>query len=143
MAVDTSLPNADPGIASFAQESFGDVKELLFGDQQRVDTVLDIPTVAVADIDLPIFSVVDKSGRLAEQAGLAGTEPYGVTTTPISLLIGETDSIAVIRAGHLNMQVLNWDATFTTDAQKKEAFVGSESPTLFVSNPTTDGDLLY
>ena len=143
MTVDTSIPNGAPGIASFAQESFGGIKDIRYGDGPWSETVLDIPIVAGADIDLPIFSVIDSSGRLAENGGAAGTEPYAVAVTPYSLLIGETDSIPVIRAGHLNMLALNWDASFVTDADKKDAFVGSDSPTIFVSKPNTDGDDLY
>ena len=32
MAVDTTLPNGEPGVASFASETFGNLGDVLFGD---------------------------------------------------------------------------------------------------------------
>ena len=142
MAVDTQIVNSAPGIASFAQESFADAQEIRMSDDDWSETVLPLAPVGFA-LDLPIFSVVDESGRLAEQAGLAGTEPYAVLTSPINVLDGQTASVSVIRSGHLNLDLMNWDATFTTDALKLVAFEGSPSPTIFVAKPKLSSANLY
>ena len=142
MTVDTQIPNGEPGIASFARESFADPHEIRFSDDDWSETTLALAPSGFA-LDLPIFSVIDSSGRLAEQAGLAGTEPYAVLTSPINVLDGQTASVAVVRAGHLNQLAMNWDATFTTDAMKQTAFEGSESPTIFVSKPNRTSAALY
>lgn len=142
MVTDTQIAEVEPGIASISSESFADVMEIRMSDDDWSQTPLALAPSGFA-LDLPLYSVIDSSGRLAEQAGIAGTEPYGVLTSPINVLDGQTASVAVIRSGHLNHLAMNWDASFTTDAQKIAAFEGTQSPTIFIGAPKIVSSALY
>lgn len=143
MAVDTNIPVGEPGVASFATETFGGPAEARYGDTPVTTTTLAV-TASGADIDLPLYSVVNGAGVLADWNATrdAGSADY-IIAEPIFIADGDTMTIPVYRTGHFNMDVLNWDASYDTDAKKKDAFLGSDSPGIFVSKPEHNADAIF
>jgi hypothetical protein len=138
MAQDTQIPQPAPGIASFATESFGGPTELRFGDGQATTTTVGVG----ASLDLKIGTVVSYDGTTIALADQVADDAYGILTTDVVTGVGESTTIDVYRSGHFDMDALTWDASFTTDAQKKVAFEGSLSPTIFVSKKKFNDDAI-
>lgn len=134
----TVLTQGTPGVASFGSDVVLSADEPRFGDGQATTTICNVG----ASVDLPIYSVVAYDGTtiaLAEMVGSPGvSNAYGILTAPVLTGTGESTTVAVYRSGHFNMDALNWDASFSTDALKQAAFEGSVSPTIFVSKPAFD-----
>lgn len=85
--------------------------------------------------DWPAFTVVglDGTGMLAmAKTSATAVVPIGITTAPVKTGAGQTDRIAVYRAGNFNPAALNWHADYATDAQRAAAFRGSPAPTNIV-----------
>lgn len=143
MAVDTNVPLGKPGVAEFKSETFGGPAELRYGEGALTTTELTI-TASGADIDLPLGAVINGTGVLADYAAIrdAGSADY-ILAEPILIADGDTMTVAVYREGHFNMDALTWDASYDTDAKKKDAFLGSDSPTIFVSKPKHNSDAIY
>ena len=143
MAVDTTLPNGEPGVASFGSETFGNIGDVRFGDTPVTSTNITI-TAPAGGLDLPLYAVIAKDGTLANQAGGTAAERANyVLAEPISMAAGDTMTVPVYRTGHFNMDALTWDASYTTDDQKATAFEGSVSPGIFVSKPKHNSDAIY
>lgn len=145
MAVDTNIGPGEPGVAAFKTESFGGPAEPRFGDGPATVTEISI-TAGGTTVTLPIYSVLDDNGAgaLANQAGATAADRANyILAEPITIAAGATMTVPVYRSGHWNMDALNWDASYTTDAQKAAAFEGSKSPTIFVSKPKHNADAIY
>jgi len=141
MAVDTKIPLGKPGVAEFKSETFGNYGDIRFGEGQITMTNITV-TASGADIDLPLYAVVNLAGdALADYNATrdAGCANY-VLAEPVFIADGESMTVPVIRSGHLNMDILTWDATYDTDAKKAAAFEGSVSPTILVSKPAYNSD---
>lgn len=138
MALDTVIPHTDPGIASFATESFGGPGEPRFGDGNSTTT----PVNVGASVDLPIYTVVSYDGTTIAIAGQVAGDAYGILTAPVLTGAGQSTTLDVFRSGHFDLDELNWDASFTTDAQKIVAFEGSKSPTIFISKKQHANDAI-
>lgn len=143
MAVDTNIPQGEPGVASFASHTYGNFGDVRYGDTHVTTTNIEI-TASGADIDLPLYSVINGTGVLADWNATrdAGSADF-VLAEPIFIADGDTMTVPVIRTGHLNMDALNWDASYDTDAKKMTAFEGSDSPTIFVSKAKHNSDAIY
>lgn len=144
MAVETNIGPGKPGVASLSSETFGGPSEPRFGDQEAV--VTEIVITASGAVDLPIYSVIDANniGGLADQAGATAADRANyILAEPVVMADTDVMTVAVYRSGHWNMDALNWDASYTTDAQKAAAFEGSVSPTIFVSKPEHNADSIY
>lgn len=144
MAVDNKVPRSEAGIAGFEKESWGNRQEWQFQDTPAlVQTTIEV-TASGADIEIDFLDVLAASGEAAEQAGAtAAARANFIAATTITVADGETATVPVYASGHFTMDALNWDDSFTTDAQKKAAFQGSLSPTLFVSKAVHDSDAIY
>lgn len=128
----TILTQGTPGIASFGSDAVLSADEVRFGEGAATTTICTVG----ASVDLPIYSVVSYDGTTIALAGLS--DAYGILTAPVKTGVGGSSSVAVYRSGHFNMDALNWDAAYTTDALKKVAFESSVSPTIFISKPAFD-----
>ena len=135
MAHDNTIPHPAPGIASFQTESWGQKDEILFGDTpaiaERNQTV-----TSTAGITLPIYSVVNIAANNQITLAVIATGESNathITAAPIVLGAGETMEAPMYEAGHFRQQALNFDATFTTDASKQNAFKGSGNPMILIS----------
>ncbi len=131
MAV-TNIPYAGAGMAGFeSNDGFAQVE--LFNSAIPHPVTEDFPVGE--STSLPAFSVVglsaDGSLVLAQTSGAAVT-PIGVTTAPVATGAGQTDRIAIYRAGNFNPAALTWHADFNTDAKKAAAFRGAPTPTNIV-----------
>lgn len=138
MAVDKNIPIGEPGVASFASETWGQA-EPRFGEGVPTTTTMTV-TASGADIDLPLYSVLGSDGLLHDEA--VG-EPVGILAEPIFIADGDTMTFPIYREGHWNMDALNWHASYSTDALKKAAFEGSTSPNIFISKATHNSDAIY
>ena len=136
MAHDNTIPHPAPGIASFQTESWGQKDEVRFGDTpaiaERNQTIL-----STAGITLPIYSVVniaDDDGEITLATSTAGvSNATHITAAPLVLAALETMEAPMYEAGHFRQQALNFDASFTTDALKQNAFKGSDTPMILIS----------
>ncbi len=143
MAVDTTIPHGEPGVASFASETFGNKNEPRFGDGEAKTT--NITVTAGADISLGLYSVLNLAGNAladynaSRDAGCANF----ILAEPINILNGATMTFAVYRTGHWDMDALVWDASYDTDAKKKAAFEGSLSPTIFIGKKAFNSGAIY
>lgn len=142
MAVDTTIPHGEPGVASFATESFGNTGDIRFGDTPVTTTTITV-TAGPTGLTLPLYAVISASGVLADQAGVAAADRANyVTAEPVTIAAGATATIPVYRTGHFNMDAMVWGPSYTTDAQKSAAFEGSVSPGIFVSKPKHNSDAI-
>lgn len=144
MPVETTIGPGQPGVASFASETFGGPAEPRFGDGEASVTNLTV-TASGSDIELGLYSVLNAAGNaLADwnAARDAGSANY-ILAEPIFIADGATMTFPVYRSGHWNMDALVWDATYDTDAKKAAAFEGSVSPTIFVSKPAHNANAIY
>lgn len=144
MAVDTTIPNGEPGVASFASETFGNANEPRFGDAPVTTTNITI-TASGAAIDLAIYSVLNLAGTALADYNVtrdAGSANY-ILAEPISIADGDSMTVPVYRTGHWDMDALVWDASYDTEAKKKAAFEGSVSPTIFVGKKDFNSGAIY
>lgn len=126
-----NIPYGGVGIAEF--EVGNDYASIeLFNSSIPLPVTEDFPVGA--STTLPAFSVVGLSGGnlvLAQTSGTA-VAPIGITTAPVATAGGQTDRIAIFRAGNFNPAALTWHADYDTLDKKKAAFRGSPTPTNIV-----------
>jgi len=149
MAVDSKIPQGEPGIASFGSETWGNSRTPEYGDGPFTTTELTI--TASGALELDIYTVIAEDGTIAVWTAQddgppivpAFSDAYGILLAPIVMVDGQTMTIPVRRSGHHDMDALVWDTSFDTDAKKVAAFEGSKSPTIFVSKGKFSDDALY
>lgn len=131
MAV-TNIPYSGVGIAGF-ETGDGFAQAELFNSAIPHPVTEDFPVGE--STSLPAFSVVGLNAAgslvLAQTSGTA-VVPIGVTTAPVATEAGQTDRIAIYRAGNFNPDALTWHADFNTDAKRAAAFRGAPAPTNIV-----------
>jgi hypothetical protein len=108
---------------------------LLMGDTPKYFTqdleVADSQTLAARTV------VGFSAGKIAEANNTTVTA-IGVLMHDVATGVGEGKFAKVIRGGHLNMDLLIWNAAYSTDALKFAAFEGAASPTqILVRRPKT------
>jgi hypothetical protein len=132
---DTVIPHSEPGVAAFSTATYINAGEPRFGDGEAITTVVNVG----ANVDLPIYSVISYDGSTIALAEMSGSpevsDAYGILAAPVKTGTGGATTAPVYRTGHFNMDALNWDASFDTDAKKAAAFEGSKSPTIFLGKP--------
>lgn len=144
MAVDKKVPYSEPGAAGFEKESWGNKQNWQYGDTPALTSTTLTVTAAVTDVVVGFLDVIAEDGRAAAQNGVAATDRANyIASAAITIPVGETKEVPVYVQGHFEMAALTWDATYTTDAQKKVAFQGSVSPTILVSKGNFDSDAIY
>lgn len=121
---DNTITNGAPGIAEFNSETWGNVKELVLQDTPALAFKTINLAASGADIDLAINSVIAADGSLAAYTTGSpdSTDALAITRFPIFIADGSNMDVQVLVAGNLDIDALVWDATFTTDARKKNAF---------------------
>lgn len=143
MAVDTKIPQGDPGVASFGTESFGNIPDIRYGDTPMTTTSLEI-TASGADIDLPLYAVIAADGTAAAWNATPGSATANyVLAAALFVADGSTVTVPVIRTGHLEAGAMTWDTSYDTAAKRKAAFEGSVSPGIFVSERAHTSDAIY
>lgn len=132
MAV-TKIPFGAPGVASFQEDSFGQM-EVRSGDTPVTTTTEKVgPSTTLA-----IYSVVGRVGNAPGGNLVLATQsvkPVGILTAPVSTGAGVSTTVDVYRSGMWNPDALVWDASFNTDTLKFAAFEGSVSPENFLQRP--------
>lgn len=118
-----------PGIAAFDASDVIAAAEL-FNNAIPHPVTEDFPVGA--STDLKAYSVVGLSAAgnlvLAQTSGTA-VVPIGITVTGAKTGAGQTDRIAVYRAGNFNPAALTWHADYDTAEKKAAAFRGAPAPT--------------
>ena len=61
-----------------------------------------------------------------------GIGAIGLTLYPITVAANQTPGVPILRAACVAKHMVNWPASFTTDAQKLNAFAGAPTPTNIV-----------
>lgn len=144
MAVDNKVPEGTPGVASFASETWGNRPNYQFGDTPAIKTRTIPVTASGADVEIVFLDVLNGSGALADWNATrdAGSADF-IAATTITIADGDTKDVPVYDMGHFDMDALRWDSSYDTDAKKKDAFLGSDAPGLFVSKGKHDSDDIY
>ena len=125
------IPHGDPGVASFASDAYAQVTLFMSNTPAAVSTPIAV-AAATATATLPIYSVVgvNVTGEIVP-AEHGVTNAIGFTASAIT---DGTAKAAIFRAGHVNVNALDWPASFDTDAKKLTAFEGAPSPTNIVAD---------
>ncbi len=124
----TNIPYSEVGIAGFeVSDSFGQTE--LFNSAIPLPVTEDFPVGASTTLEA--FAVVGLSAGNLVMAKTSATAvvPIGIMTAKVVTGVGETDRIAIYRAGNFNLAALVWHADYSTDDLKAAAFRGSPSPT--------------
>jgi hypothetical protein len=128
------IPYGAPGVAAYQSGDMPSQVELLIGDIPAYGASVDLNVGANANF--PIYSVVGETGGVMALAKADGSvKAIGVLAVPVVTGAGQTTSARVNTSGHLNMNALNWDASFDTDAKKVAAFPIGTSNILIGKNP--------
>lgn len=122
---DTKLPYAQPGVAAFELSDAYLNQTLLRGS----DPSLSPAVSAVASGAIPRFAVVgfDADGKIALATADKTVRAIGITDTASA---AEDERILYWYTGHFNSDILVWDASFATQADKDTAFDGAPTPVL-------------
>lgn len=134
-----NLPRLGPtaGFPSQWTDTINPVLEGLIVGETPAVVVQDLQ--AAANQTLEAFTPVgfDGSGNLVP-ALLDTVTPansikaIGITLFKIVIAVGQNPGIPVLRSGCLAKHILNWPASFDTDAKKFAAFAGAPTPTNIV-----------
>lgn len=144
MAVDNKIPYGEPGIAGFDKESWGNRQNWQYGDTPALTSKSIAVTASGADVTIGFLDVLAADGSAAAQAGATAADKANyIAATAVVVPDGSTVQVPVYVQGHFEMEALNWDASYDTDAKKEAAFQGSLSPTIFVSKGKFDSDAIY
>lgn len=126
-----NIPYSEVGVANFeVSDSFSQTE--LFNSAIPHPVTEDFPVGQSTTLEA--LSVVGLSGGNLVMAKTSSTAvvPIGITTAKVVTGVGETDRIAIFRAGNFNPAALTWHADYNTDDLKAAAFRGSPSPTNIV-----------
>lgn len=80
------------------------------------------------------------SGVLASGSDEADVLPFGILACPVVTTGAVSLSVPIYRGGQWNIDALTWHASYTTDAQKLQAFEGSLSPAILLQKGKFNND---
>jgi hypothetical protein len=117
-------------------------------DAGVVTVVADEPGLAgnaieFADVDAANTTFDPSSDVLGGGAAGGSKRAFGILAQPMVMTNGQSATVPVYRSGHWNMDALTFDDSYDNDEKKKGAFLGSFSPTIFVSKPEHNADAIY
>lgn len=123
------------GIPTQSEDTIGAAAAGLFSGLSPEVVTNDL--IVAASQTIPALTPVgyDANKRLvpAVAGGATPIAPVGITVHAITTDASTTyKGVAVYRAGCFNPDMLNWPASFDTDAEKFAAFEGAPSPTQIV-----------
>lgn len=125
------IPHGDPGVASFDSDAYSQVT-LVMSDTPAMVTQPKAVASATATATLPIYSVVGFNGSGEIVPAVHGTtQAVGITASAIT---EGTAKAQIIRQGHLNINAMDWPASYDTEAKKLAAFEGADTPTNIVAD---------
>lgn len=127
----TQIPLGNPGVASFENEDFSGPVGLLLSNTPPIATKV-YPMEAT--LDVPIYSVVGLNGSgevVPAEQGV--TQAVGIVAHKATYN-APGDEVQVILHGHLNINALDWPASYNTDALKLAAFDGAPAPTSIIAD---------
>lgn len=135
MAIDNIIPRADPAAAHFKTASYASAPEPFFGDAEVID--IDVPYTLAADTDLAELTVVNynpANGSVTKAVVSSGaSNANAILGMPLKGLNGATGRVGIHTSGHWDSRALIWDATFTTQTLKDNAFLAGSRPMIRVS----------
>lgn len=129
---DNKVPNNAPGIAGFASESWSGIEEHRYGEGVLTTTHSTVKCTAARTFALYSVVHIAADGEMT-LAKPTTTRPSAILATTVAFSAGQSMTLPFYREGHFEQDGLVWDVDFDTDAEKKAAFEGSISPTIFVS----------
>jgi len=129
------------GIPEQSFETFGAQNPaLITGDFPHVVPV-EYPVAAGSELE--VYTVVGFNGNgEVVPAVLGTTAAVGVLMNAVDNTVETTETHCVVwRMGVFNPNLLNWDASYDTDAKKFNAFEGAPSPTAIIIRPPSELDV--
>lgn len=120
------------GVPSQQSDDFGVTPEGLITGEYPTQFVQDIP-VALSQT-LAAYTVVGLNGSGNVVRAVQGTtDPIGILMYPVTTgASGDLPVGRVLRSACVNPDLLVWDASFDTEAERMNAFEGAPSPTQIV-----------
>lgn len=117
-------------------------------DGAVVTVVADEPGLAgnaieFADVDAANSTFDPSSDVLGGGSAGGSNRAFGILAQPMTMTNGQSATVPIYRSGHWNVDALTFDASYDNDEKKKGAFLGSFSPTIFVSKPAHNADAIY
>lgn len=144
MAVDSKVPLGNPGVASFASETWGNENEFLISPTPEVAWTYISVAASGDDVTITLFDVLAADGSAAAQDGMTeAAQANFIAAMSVVVPDGETKDVPVFTAGHFDQDALNWPASYDTDAKKRAAFQGSLSPTILIGKRNHTSDDIY
>lgn len=130
MPINTPYLAHEAGVPGQWSDEINPVREGLIVSNPDVVTV-DATVAANQTIAVPYVPVMrDGSGNLVP--AVQGTPAVGILLRPITTPASPVQGQPLLIAGGLNMDMIAWPASYTTEAQKLNAFVGADTPTNIV-----------
>ena len=130
MPINTPYLAHEAGVPGQWSDEINPVREGLIVSNPDVVTV-DATVAANQTITVPYVPVMrDGSGNLVP--AVQGTPAVGILLRPITTPASPVQGQPLLIAGGLNMDMIAWPASYTTEAQKLNAFVGADTPTNIV-----------
>lgn len=126
--VNSGFEALDYGIASNATDTFRSVSDLVTGDK---------PEIAYADYLVKAGTVIAKWSPVAVDDTTGGLVPATQGKPAIGLSMSDLAPTVDIYVnipigGVFNPDRIAWPASYTTDAQKQQAFAGAPTPTAII-----------
>lgn len=142
---DERIVHPDVAASGVISRSYAGIEEPYFDLSAEVIDQ-DFPYTYVADIDLPVFSVISydpATGEvaLAEYSGGA-SDAQLVLKQPLKVVAGQSGRFVAATSGHWNSRGLNWHASFDTREKREAAFRNSKYPMNRVSTPRFSSDVI-
>ena len=121
------VPYIEAGLASFEELDTYTQGFLLSGDHPRLASY---PMTAATDQVFQQFEVVGYNGDNELVPAVNGSvQAIGVITQALDTTDREGVTVPTFYSGCFNPDALVWDASYATDADKLNAFVGAPTPT--------------
>lgn len=135
MSMDIPYNSQTVGIARQESEEITVPGYLLTGDYP---TVFDTDEAVAASTTIPALTVVAFAVDGTVKAAAKTDKAIGITIYDIVSTADAVNATArIYRGGVFNPSMLNWDASFDTDAAKLKAFEGAPAPTQIVLRKPT------
>lgn len=127
----TNIPYSEVGIANFeVSDTFGQTE--LFNSAIPHPVTEDFPVGASTTLEANSVVGLSAGNLVMAKTSSTAVVPIGITMARVVTGVGETDRIAIYRAGNFNPAALVWHPDYNTDDAKAAAFRGSPSPTNIV-----------
>jgi hypothetical protein len=127
----TQIPFGAPGVASFDNDAFTPVTQLLLSNTPPMATR--IHTMSTG-LDEAIYTVVGLTGGEIVPAESGVVQAIGFTAFAMDEAASAGKKGQIVVHAHVNINALVWPASYDTEAKKLAAFDGAPAPTNIIAD---------